>query len=187
MALRLLSVAKPLWVTPCSPNRNSMDQELYLLAERLGQRLQALGTTLAAAESCTGGWLAKTLTDVPGSSQWFDRGFVTYSNRSKQEMLGVLAETLDTQGAVSEGTVREMAEGALRNSAANFSLAISGVAGPGGGTPDKPVGSVWFAWGCRGRETAAQQRCFSGERETVRRQAVRFALLRLLELADAEV
>ena len=161
-----------------------MDQELYLLAVRLGQRLQALGMTLAAAESCTGGWLAKIVTDVPGSSEWFDRGFVTYSNRAKQEMLGVSAETLSAQGAVSESTVREMADGALRNSGAALSAAISGIAGPGGGTPDKPVGSVWFAWGFRGRETMAQQRRFGGDRNAVRRQSVRFALLGLLELAD---
>lgn len=138
----------------------------------LGRVLQAKNWSMAAAESCTGGWLAKSVTDVAGSSAWFDRGFVTYSNLSKQEMLGVLRETLQQYGAVSEATVREMALGALRHSQADCSVAISGIAGPGGATTEKPVGLVWLAWGLRDGMVQAHSFHFAGDRESVRAQAV---------------
>ena len=163
-----------------------MDQELDSLAERLGRRLEAAGLTLVTAESCTGGWIAKVITDIAGSSAWFDRGYLTYSNRAKEEMLGVSAQTLSQFGAVSEATVREMAGGALERSGADLAVAVSGIAGPGGGTPEKPLGTVWFAWADRERPVAAVERCFVGDREAVRRQAVEHALLGLLETLDAK-
>ncbi|MGD2081829.1 MAG: nicotinamide-nucleotide amidase [Chromatiales bacterium] len=150
--------------------------ELQELARNAGERLLAAGLSLATAESCTGGWVAKAVTDIAGSSQWFDRGFVTYTNDSKREMLGVVAETLDREGAVSEAAVREMAEGALRHSRAGVALAVSGVAGPGGGTAAKPVGLVWLAWTRAGGETRTRRAHFDGDREAVRRQSVRAAL-----------
>jgi nicotinamide-nucleotide amidase len=170
---------------------------LDALAAELGQRLAGQGLTLATAESCTGGWVAKVVTDVPGSSGWFERGFVTYADRAKCEMLGVSPETLDTQGAVSEAVVREMALGALARSRAQVAVAVSGVAGPGGGSPDKPVGTVWFAWALRGDVVGAAQAGaqrvwtqllrFAGDREEVRHQSVRVALGRLLELLPERV
>src|SRR6185437_17070499 len=120
------------------------DIELFVLSERVGQKLRAAGRRLVTAESCTGGWVAKACTDVAGSSQWFECGFVTYSNAAKVRDLGVAELTLSTHGAVSEPTVREMAAGALRVSGADIAVAISGIAGPDGGTPTKPVGTVWF-------------------------------------------
>ena len=123
-----------------------MTQDLASLAAVLAGRLTARNESLVTAESCTGGWIAKICTDLPGSSSWFERGFVTYSNASKQELLGVSARTLERHGAVSEATVREMVSGALRHSHAVWGLAVSGIAGPGGGSEDKPVGTVWFAW-----------------------------------------
>ncbi len=147
----------------------------------LAKHLQARGEYLACAESCTGGWVAKVCTDMPGSSGWFERGFVTYTNLAKQQMLGVLPATLETYGAVSEATVREMADGALANSVAHWSLAISGIAGPGGGTPDKPVGSVWMAWAGPDGWRKALHYHFEGDRERVRRQSVAAALQGLLE------
>jgi nicotinamide-nucleotide amidase len=158
--------------------------ELQHLARRLGERLLASGLSLATAESCTGGWVAKVVTDIAGSSQWLDRGFVTYSNQAKCDMLGVRAETLERHGAVSEETVREMAEGALGHSGAGVAVAISGIAGPGGGTPGKPVGMVWLAWARRGRETRTRCAHFAGDREVVRRQAVRAALDGVLAILD---
>jgi nicotinamide-nucleotide amidase len=135
---------------------------------------------LACAESCTGGWVAEVVTATGGSSQWFERGYVTYSNAAKQELLGVRAETLREQGAVSEAVVREMAAGTLRRSHAQAALAISGVAGPTGGSPDKPVGTVCFAWVLRDGVPTAETVHFSGEREAVRRQSVIHALQGLL-------
>jgi nicotinamide-nucleotide amidase len=135
---------------------------------------------LVTAESCTGGWLAKTITDVPGSSQWFERGYVTYSNAAKVEDLGVSECTLGQHGAVSEAAAREMATGALRASAtADVALSITGIAGPDGGTPDKPVGTVWFALAVRrdqGIDLEARHQHFSSDREAIRRQSVKFAL-----------
>ena len=134
---------------------------------------------LAVAESCTGGWLAKVCTDLPGSSRWFERGFVTYSNAAKVELLGVSADTLAKFGAVSEQTVREMTAGTLTNSHAHWSIAISGVAGPDGGTNVNPVGSVWFAWQQRGANASTLKALFSGERHDIREQSVEFALSEL--------
>lgn len=153
-----------------------MDQELNELTQKVAEALCASGRMLATAESCTGGWVAKACTDLPGSSQWFERGFVTYTNESKQELLGVSADTLARYGAVSELAVREMAAGALARSRAQISLAISGIAGPGGGTPDKPVGTVCFAWALHGGAVSSCTEHFSGEREQVRYQAVLRAL-----------
>lgn len=158
-----------------------MDNELQELSVQVGNALKARGMMLAAAESCTGGWVAKVVTDIAGSSAWFDRGFVTYTNVAKQEMLGVNEETLRARGAVSEETVREMAEGALSHSHAQVAVAISGVAGPGGGTAAKPVGMVCFAWAVRGRPTRACTERFAGDREEVRRQAVVRALRGVLD------
>jgi nicotinamide-nucleotide amidase len=170
-----------------------MSERLDGLATEVGRRLAAERLTLATAESCTGGWVAKVVTDIAGSSAWFDRGFVTYSDLAKQEMLGVSPAALESQGAVSEAVVREMVLGALAHSRAQVSLAISGVAGPNGGSEDKPVGTVWFAWALAGStdagtDAAAQPRVwtqllrFAGNREEVRHQSVRVALERLLEL-----
>jgi nicotinamide-nucleotide amidase len=146
------------------------------LVAELARVLRARGEMLATAESCTGGWVAKVCTDLAGSSDWFERGFVTYSNRAKQDMLGVSAATLERFGAVSEQAVVEMAAGALTHSGASWSLAVSGIAGPGGGSPDKPVGTVWFAWaGADGWHTSQRSR-FAGDRDSVRRQAVQRAL-----------
>jgi nicotinamide-nucleotide amidase len=133
-----------------------------------------------SAESCTGGWISKVATDIAGSSAWFDRGFVTYSNAAKQAMLGVRAETLDTHGAVSEPVVLEMVAGALGRSQAQVAVAVSGIAGPGGGSPDKPVGTVWLAWSVPGTPPWSQRLQLTGDREAVRRQAVQAALLGLL-------
>ena len=165
------------------------DAKLAELAEEVARMLKAEDIHLVTAESCTGGWLAKLMTDVVGSSHWFERGFVTYSNESKQEMLGVLPSIINEQGAVSEGTVRAMAQGALDNSHAQLSVAISGIAGPGGATPDKPVGTVWFAWGFRKADTTSEtpyinsHHClFEGDRDAVRRQAVVHAMQIMQEL-----
>ena len=157
--------------------------ELKELAQQVGEQLLQQHKLLAVAESCTGGWVAKCLTDIAGSSQWFDRGFVSYSNAAKQAMLGVSGDTLETAGAVSEQTVREMAAGVLENSLATVSLAISGIAGPGGAMPGKPVGTVCFAWAASdGCEVIAETRHFEGDRESVRRQSVGFALQGLLNV-----
>lgn len=146
------------------------------LAARVGAALAASGLTLATAESCTGGWIAKRVTDVPGSSGWFDRGFVTYSNIAKVELLGVRPQTLAACGAVSRETVLEMAVGALARSSADVAVAVTGIAGPDGGSADKPVGTVWIAWARRDHPPRVEQRRFSGDRENIRRAAVRAAL-----------
>ena len=156
--------------------------ELKELTQQVGEQLLRQHGLLAVAESCTGGWVAKCLTDIAGSSQWFDRGFVSYSNAAKQAMLGVSGDTLETAGAVSEQTVREMAAGVLENSLATVALAISGIAGPGGAMPGKPVGTVCFAWTVAGDEVQAETRHFEGDRDSVRRQSVGFALQGLLNV-----
>lgn len=161
------------------------EQDLITLGERIGEKLMQKGWLLTTAESCTGGWVAQVMTSIAGSSTWFERGFVTYSNLSKQEMLGVGAQTLDENGAVSEQTVKEMADGALRHSQAQMSIAISGIAGPGGGSLDKPVGTVWLAWGREG-EIVAEKYHFLGDRKAVRLQAAHHALLGVLSLLEAE-
>lgn len=152
------------------------------LAAQLGAALHAHGMMLATAESCTGGGVASAMTEIAGSSAWFERGFVTYSNQSKVEMLGVSTDTLTRFGAVSEATVREMVEGALHNSQAQISLAVSGIAGPGGGTTEKPVGTVWFAWGIKGGVSVARLHHLAGDRAEIRSQAVRIAVQGVLEL-----
>lgn len=157
------------------------DNELISLARELGQVLEHAHQMLATAESCTGGWAARVLTAVPGSSKWFERGFVTYSNAAKSDMLGVSTETLARDGAVSEATVRAMAEGALARSGAQMAVAITGVAGPSGGTVEKPVGTVWVAWARAGYETRARRWQFEGDREAVRRQSVTAAIEGLLD------
>ncbi|ROR29838.1 CinA family protein [Inmirania thermothiophila] len=146
------------------------------LAADVGRLLLARGWRLATAESCTGGLVAKMLTDVPGSSGWFDRGLVTYSNEAKQALLGVRGETLARHGAVSEETVREMAAGLLARAPVEVVVAVSGIAGPAGGSPDKPVGTVWLAWAVRGGAVRTQRARFAGDRAAVREQAARTAL-----------
>ncbi|MDD5247993.1 MAG: nicotinamide-nucleotide amidase [Rhodocyclaceae bacterium] len=157
-----------------------MDAELAALSERLGSALRERSLTLATAESCTGGWVAEIVTQTAGSSAWFDRGFVTYSNAAKIEMLGVRPETLAAHGAVSEETARAMASGVLENAPAALALAITGIAGPAGGSAEKPVGTVCFAWCRRGMAPHSERRLFAGDRETVRRQAAIHALTGLL-------
>jgi nicotinamide-nucleotide amidase len=158
---------------------------LTALATRVGAKLKAQGLMLATAESCTGGWVAQAVTAIAGSSDWFERGFVTYSDAAKQEMLGVSAGTVAKHGAVSEETAREMAAGALAHSRAQVAVAITGIAGPGGGSPQKPVGTVCFAWSQRNAVPVAQTRQFKGDRESVRRQSVLAALQGVLERLEA--
>ena len=151
------------------------------IARKLGAALKAKGLKLATAESCTGGWVAMALTAIPGSSEWFERGYVSYSNEAKREDLGVAEQTLRRHGAVSEQVACEMAAGALKRARAQVALAITGVAGPTGGTADKPVGLVCFAW-AHGSKITSETRRFDGDRESVRRQSVLHALERVLEL-----
>ncbi len=159
--------------------------ELNSLAEEVGTILIKDALTLSTAESCTGGWVAKVVTDIPGSSGWFDRGFVTYTNQAKQEMLSVNPETLLSFGAVSEQTAQEMAEGALLASRAQVSLSVSGVAGPSGGTKQKPVGMVCFAWSGKFFDTLTTTQIFKGDRELIRRHAVYHALRGLVDVLNA--
>jgi nicotinamide-nucleotide amidase len=154
------------------------------LCRELAQLLKARGWMLATAESCTGGWVAQAVTAIAGSSEWFDRGFVTYSNDAKRDMLGVRTDTLDTHGAVSEATAREMAGGALLHSRATIAVAITGVAGPGGGSAAKPVGTVCFAWAVPGGAVDASTQRFAGDRDAIRRQAVILALQGVLERTE---
>lgn len=161
------------------------DSELQELAERLGAIMVARGGTTAIAESCTGGWIAKVVTDIAGSSAWFDRGFVTYTNAAKHELLNVPEATLAEHGAVSAATVEAMVAGALTSSpGTDLAVATSGVAGPGGGTADKPVGLVWFAWARRGHAPVVRCIQFKGDRDSVRRAAVREALKGLIDEAE---
>lgn len=152
------------------------DSELMQLSEQVGLALKARRATVTTAESCTGGWIAKTLTDIAGSSAWFERGFVTYSNDAKAQMIGVSEETLQAYGAVSEQVVAEMAVGALRAAKATFALSVSGIAGPDGGSEEKPVGTVWFGLACASGQGITHMARFDGDRESVRRQATIFAL-----------
>ena len=153
------------------------------LAKTIGERLKARAQHLATAESCTGGWVAQVVTAVAGSSAWFERGFVTYSNAAKQEMLGVGSDTLARHGAVSEETAREMALGALARSKADVAVAVTGIAGPSGGSPEKPVGTVCFAW-ADAAGAHSETRRFSGDRDSVRRQSVVHALEGVLRALD---
>ncbi len=152
------------------------DLEIERLAADLGQSLTRAGLVLATAESCTGGWVSEAVTAIAGSSNWFDRGFVTYSNSAKRELLGVTPATLESYGAVSEETAREMAIGALKFSNAHLSVAITGIAGPGGGSMDKPVGTVCFAWAKRDIALRSERYLLQGDRIEVRRQSVIIAL-----------
>lgn len=153
-----------------------MDKELDTLSREAGNWLARHGWKLATAESCTGGWIAEVVTATAGSSSWFDCGFVTYSNEAKQDLLGVSPATLAVWGAVSEETAREMAAGCLERSRADVALAVSGIAGPSGGSATKPVGLVCFGWARRGFPPIAETRRFDGDREEIRHQAVVFAL-----------
>ena len=159
-------------------------EELEALAAKLGALLLANGEKLATAESCTGGWVAQCLTAISGSSDWFERGFVTYSNEAKQEMLGVEPETLLKHGAVSETTASAMAAGALRHSHAHWALSITGIAGPAGGSLEKPVGSVCFGWVGPDGRVEVESCFFPGSREEIRSQSVAHALTGLLERAS---
>jgi len=153
-----------------------MSNELLGLAEQLGLVLTAKQAKIATAESCTGGWIAQAITEVPGSSAWFDRGFVTYSNKAKVQMLGVKPETLEKFGAVSAETAKEMASGALANSDASFAIAVTGIAGPDGGTSEKPVGTVFIAWQWKNEVAVVVKKRFSGDRHQIRAQTVKIAI-----------
>ncbi|MCP3707519.1 CinA family protein [Paraburkholderia sp. CNPSo 3274] len=163
----------------------STDSVVHQLAIRVGNKLRDGRLMLATAESCTGGMVATAVTDISGSSVWFERGFVTYSNLAKTEMIGVPPELIEKHGAVSEPVARAMAEGALSNSRAQVSLAITGVAGPGGGTPEKPVGMVSFGWSNR-LHTSVETLVFKGDREQIRVQAAAHALRGLLAFIDEQ-
>jgi nicotinamide-nucleotide amidase len=166
---------------PAAPS----DAALLRLAGRAGRALLGRGWRVATAESCTAGWVAKALTDVAGSSRWVECGYVVYSNAAKLRDLKVAPATLERHGAVSEATVRAMARGAVRHTGADLAVAISGIAGPDGGTPDKPVGTVWFAIAGRQRgvRASATRKRFRGDREAVRRRSVAFALRLILQRA----
>jgi nicotinamide-nucleotide amidase len=153
-----------------------MESELFELAEQLGRLLKANGKSIATAESCTGGWIAQTITEVPGSSAWFDRGFVTYSNMAKVQMLDVSPQTLENYGAVSAETATEMAAGALAHSDADVAVAVTGIAGPDGGTPDKPVGTVFIAWADKNGKAKVVRKQLSGNRRQIRAQTVKSAV-----------
>jgi nicotinamide-nucleotide amidase len=160
--------------------------DLTGLAARAGEKLKARGARLVTAESCTGGWVSQAVTSVAGSSDWFDRGYVCYSNAAKREQLGLAAATLERHGAVSEETAREMALGAAARVPGAVALAITGVAGPGGGSAAKPVGTVCFAW-ARDGAVRSETRRFEGDRESVRRQSVAHALKGLMDWLDGPI
>jgi nicotinamide-nucleotide amidase len=160
-------------------------EQLESRARRLGGILRARGWWLVTAESCTGGWIAQTVTAIPGSSEWFDRGYVTYSNRAKIEVLGVSERALAAHGAVSAQTAAAMAAGALAAARVEVAVAVTGVAGPDGGTPEKPVGTVWFGWCLAGRDPVTRMIRFDGDRYSVRAQTVAAALDGLIELTAA--
>ena len=155
------------------------------LSRTVGERLKSAGVMAVTAESCTGGWVAQALTSVAGSSDWFERGFVTYSDDAKRELLGVRPETLSRHGAVSEETARDMARGALERSRGTLALAVTGIAGPGGGSAAKPVGMVCFAWALKGGAVRSETCHFDGDRESVRRQSVAHVLQGVLKALDA--
>jgi nicotinamide-nucleotide amidase len=161
---------------PAVPGIQLTDTALRALAAQAGTLLLAQRRRVATAESCTGGWVAKCITDIPGSSQWFERGYVTYSNLAKEQSVGVAPGVIETFGAVSRPTVEQMAAGALHASGADLAVAITGIAGPDGGSPDKPVGLVWFALAQRGAPPVVLQQQFAGDREAIRRAAVATAL-----------
>jgi nicotinamide-nucleotide amidase len=160
---------------------NASDEQLRSLAQEVAAALRRQSLMVVTAESCTGGWIAKTLTDLPGSSAWFDAGVVTYSYGAKEALLGVNPRTLERTGAVSEETVLEMVSGALARFGAGMAVAVTGIAGPSGGTPEKPVGTVWIGWKRRGGYARAKLFHFAGDREAVRRQTVAAALAGIRE------
>ncbi|WP_436188063.1 CinA family protein [Pseudorhodoferax sp. LjRoot39] len=160
-----------------------VNDSVDVLVLRLADVLRARGLMLATAESCTGGLIAGACTDLAGSSDWFERGFVSYSNAAKTELLGVDAALIVAHGAVSEPVARAMAQGAVRHAHAQLAVAVTGVAGPGGGSAEKPVGTVWFGWALPGG-THTEVQCFAGDRAAVRAATVRHALARLLDLLD---
>lgn len=164
-------------------NRDS-DNKLLSLTEKVAATLKNKHYLLASSESCTGGWLAKSCTDISGSSSWFDRGFVTYSNQSKHDLINVSLSTLEKYGAVSKQTATEMAQGTLINSNADISVAITGIAGPDGGTTEKPVGTVWIAWSTKNGTNKTELFQLSGDREQVRYQAVIKALQGIIKNAS---
>jgi nicotinamide-nucleotide amidase len=162
-----------------------VDFEMEQLATDVGRTLKNAGLRLVAAESCTGGWVGEAVTAIAGSSDWFDRGYVTYSNAAKREVLGVATTTLDRYGAVSEETAREMALGALKHSHAQIAVSITGVAGPGGGSTDKPVGTVCFAWAKDDIALRSERHLLKGDRTDVRRQSVLIALRGILTMTSS--
>jgi nicotinamide-nucleotide amidase len=153
-----------------------MDNELFAIAQQLGQLLKLKEKKIATAESCTGGWIAQVITEVSGSSAWFDRGFVTYSNAAKVQMLGVKPETLNKFGAVSAQVATEMVNGALAHSDADCAIAVTGIAGPDGGTAEKPVGTVFIAWAYKNKSVKVIQKTLTGNRHQIRRQTVKSAI-----------
>lgn len=159
-------------------------QDTLVLVESLAQRLLARGAMLATAESCTGGLIAAACTELAGSSAWFERGFVTYSNEAKTELLGVAPALIAQHGAVSEAVARAMAEGALQRAAVQWAVSVTGIAGPAGGSPDKPVGTVWIAWAAPGHDSRAQRHHFQGDRAQVRAQTCHAALQGLIQMLD---
>ena len=160
-----------------------MDSDLVELSAAIGAACLARKLTIATAESCTGGWAAQVITHTPGSSAWFERGFITYTNAAKADMLGVPMNTVEAFGAVSLETAMAMAAGALQHSNALISLSITGISGPTGGSPDKPVGTVCFAWSGKNSTPSCERRLFNGDRESIRRQSVLHALSGLLDRA----
>jgi nicotinamide-nucleotide amidase len=162
------------------------DSDLFVLTQQVAQCLRDIRYRLSTAESCTGGWVAKCCTDLSGSSAWFDRGFVTYSNNAKQELLGVPQSVIAKHGAVSQAVVEAMALGALTHSQADISVSISGIAGPDGGSPEKPVGTVWIAWATQSGRMTSQHFHFQGDRDAIRRQAVSEALKGIIKNASGE-
>lgn len=159
-----------------------MDKEIIDIARQLGILLKSKGIKITTAESCTGGGIAQAITEIAGSSDWFDRGFITYSNNSKTQMLGVNQKTLDDNGAVSSEVALEMVAGALESSEANLAVAVTGIAGPDGGTQEKPVGTVYIAWQLKGNFGACARKMFIGSRKEVRKQTIVFALKACMQL-----
>ena len=153
-----------------------MDNKLFDIANTIGQQLKSKGLKIVTAESCTGGWIAQVITEIAGSSAWFDRGFVTYSNNAKIEMLGVNSQTLEAYGAVSAQTAEEMANGALAKSAADCAVAVTGIAGPDGGSAEKPVGTIYIAWAYKNQLSHVIKKQFNGSRHEIRAQTVKAAL-----------
>ncbi len=160
----------------------SDDLALKQLSGKLGRKLQLNHLRLAVAESCTGGWLSQVITSISGSSNWFDRGFVVYSNAAKKDLLQVSEKDLEQYGAVSEEVVAAMAQGALKNSDVDVSVAITGIAGPSGGTEERPVGLVWFGFAMKDANIQTIFHHFEGDRESIRQQAIQFALQQLIDI-----